>query len=300
MTDDGSGSREQRNSIFGGNGPTPGAALPPGVAVSAVEQLRRDFGIELPATAVPLPSSGRVYSKDHPFSGVDAVEIRGMTAREEDILTNPALLKRGTVISELIRSCLVEDRVDPSSLLNGDRNALVVAIRVTGYGPEYDAEIECSECSTKTNQSFNLIEMPIRRLEIEPVSEGQNVFEYVLPFSKKRVKFKFLTGRDEEEIATTQERQRKLATVSGAVGSAAVTTQLLHSIISIEGVTDRQKIAGFVRTVMPARDSLALRTYIKQNEPGILMKQDVTCGHCGRAEEVSMPMGIKFLWPNAG
>jgi hypothetical protein len=293
---DESGSREQRNSIFGGTA----SALNGVPSISAVEQLRQDFGLELPASVVPLPSSGRAYPKDHPFSGFDAVEIRGMTAREEDILTNQALLKRGTVISELIRSCLVDNRADPSSLLNGDRNALVVAIRVTGYGPEYDAEIECSECSAKTSQTFNLVEMPIRRLMIEPVADGQNLFEYVLPFSKKTIRFKFLTGRDEEEIAATQEKQRKLALTSGATGAATVTTSLLYSIVSVEGVTDRQKIAGFVRNMMPARDSLALRTYIKENEPGILMKQDVTCGQCGRTEEVSMPMGVKFLWPHAG
>lgn len=293
--------REQRNAIFGGAAGPGGShmGVPPGHAVSAIDQLRHDFGLELPASTVPLPSSGRVYPKGHPFSGMDAVEIRGMTAREEDILTNQALLKRGIVISELIKSCLVDGRVDPSSLLNGDRNALVVAIRVTGYGQEYDAEIECSECGTKTNQTFDLAEMPIRRLMIDPVAEGQNLFEYVLPFSKKRVQFKFLTGKDEEEIVTIQDRQRKLSMATSAAGTAIVTTNLLYSIVSVDGVTDRQKITGFVRNVMPARDSLALRTYIRENEPGILMKQDVTCGNCGRTEEVSMPLGVKFLWPHA-
>jgi len=291
--------REQRNSVFGApGGPVTMPGSPP--AVSAADQLRIDFGMELPAATIPLPSSGLAYPKGHPLHGADTVEIKGMTAREEDILTNRALLKRGTVITELIRSCLVDQRIDPSTLLNGDRNALVVAIRITGYGQEYEAEIECSECGAKTSQTFDLAELPLRRLTMAPVAEGQNLFEFVLPFSKKRVKFRFLTGQDEEEITATQEKQRKLSLAAGAAGEATVTTNLLHSIVAIDNVTDRQKLAGFVRSVMPARDSLALRTFIRESEPGIVMRQEVTCGQCGRAEEVSMPMGIKFLWPHAG
>jgi hypothetical protein len=283
--------REQKNQVF---------APPPGVdprmqTTTSADKAKSDFGLEIPVEIVPLPSGGKVYPNDHALHGRDRVEIKAMTAREEDILTSRALLKKGTVISELIKSCLTDKSVNPIDLLTGDRNALMVAIRITGYGAEYDAEIECGECNTKAPQQFNLGTLPIQSLEIEPTEPGANVFEFLLPFCKKTVRFKFMTGRDEEEILATQERQKKLNLQS----DAAVTTNLLYSIVSIDGISDRAKIANFVR-MMPARDSLALRNYIKDKEPGIRMKQETVCPSCGHAEEVSMPIGVTFLWPSAG
>lgn len=295
MSDD----REQRNAVFQGAYAPPGALAAQGMpAISAVEQLRSDFGgLELPSEVVPLPSRGLAYEPGHPFANVDTVEIKGMTAREEDILTSRAFLKKGTVITELIRSCLVDRRVDPASLLAGDRNALVVAIRITGYGPEYEAEVDCTACGERTPAVFDLGQLPLRQLELRPVEDGRNLFAFMLPRSEKKVCFRFLTGKDEQEIVATAEQQRK----HGLVGAAdqVVTTNLLHSIVSIEGVTDRAKIAAFVRNGMRAGDSLALRTFIKENEPGIRMRQPVECRKCGASEEVDMPMGVKFLWPHA-
>lgn len=287
MSDD----REQRNQVFS---PTSSgdARIP---TTTAAEKVKSDFGLEIPVETIPLPSSGRTYPPQSPLHGRETVEIRAMTAREEDILTSRALLKKGTVISELIKSCLTDKSVNPVDMLTGDRNALMVAIRITGYGPDYDVEVECNECQNKAPRTFNLGELPLKRLEISPVQEGMNLFEFVLPYSKKVVRFKFLTGRDEEEILHTAEKQKKL----GLQGESSVTTNLLYSIVSIDGVEDRGKIAGFVR-MMPARDSLALRNYIRDNEPGITMKQDVTCPSCGHSEEVSMPIGVSFLWPSAG
>jgi hypothetical protein len=284
--------REQRNQVFAAGTPAVDPRIP---TTTAAAQVQKDFGLEIPVETVPLPSAGKTYPPQHPLHDCETVEIKAMTAREEDILTSRALLKKGTVISELIKSCLTNKAVNPVDLLMGDRNALMVAIRITGYGPEYDAEVECNECGNKAPRSFNLGELPIKRLEISPVQEGMNLFEFVLPYTKKTVRFKFLSGRDEEEIMATSEKQKKL----GLQGEASVTTNLLYSIVSIEGVEDRAKIASFIR-MMPARDSLALRNYIRDQEPGITMRQDVTCPSCGHSEEVSMPIGVTFLWPSAG
>ena len=287
--------REQRNAIFsGGNNNAPAGIDPRMPMQSAADKLKAEFGLDIPSELVPLPSNGKVYPVDSALHNAEVVEIRPMTAREEDILTSRALLKKGTVITELIRSCLVDRSINSNELLTGDRNALMVAIRITGYGPEYNTEIECGECNTKMEHAFDLSSLPIKRLEIEPVSMGSNLFEFVLPYSKKRVKFRFLVGRDEEEIAVMSEKQKKL----GLNSESNVTTSLLHSIVSIEGIEDRSKIANFVKN-MPARDSLALRNFIKDNEPGIVMKQETTCPSCGHSEEVSMPLGVNFLWPSA-
>jgi hypothetical protein len=284
--------RETRNQVFG----QVAAGVDPRIPMTtAVDKVKAEFGLDIPVETVPLPSAGKVYPTSHPLHGKDRVDIRAMTAREEDILTSKALLKKGTVISELIKSCLTDKAINPVDMLTGDRNALMVAIRITGYGAEYDAEIECTECQTKASQQFNLGELPLRHLEIEPTELGVNMFEFKLPYSKKTVRFKFMTGRDEEEIVATQEKQKKL----GMQTDSAVTTNLLYSIVSIDGVEDRGKIAGFVR-MMPARDSLALRNYIRDNEPGIRMKQEIVCPSCGHTEEVGMPIGVTFLWPAAG
>jgi hypothetical protein len=285
--------REQRNAVFSTN--LPAGVDPRMPMMSAADKLKAEFGLDVPLESVPLPSSGKVYPQESSLYNAETVDIKAMTAREEDILTSRALLKKGTVITELIRSCLMDKTVNPNELLGGDRNALMVAIRITGYGPEYKAEIECNECGAKTPHEFDLGSLPIRRLGIEPIRDGSNLFQFQLPYSKKIVTFRFLTGRDEEEILSLGEKQKKL----GLSGESNVTTNLLHSIVSIDGVEDRSKIANFIK-LMPARDSLALRNYIKDNEPGVVMKQETTCSACGHAEEVSMPLGVNFLWPSSG
>jgi len=291
MSDD----RDTKNAVFSqGQPPVPAGVDPRMPRQTAVEKMKADFGLDIPQELVPLPSLGKVYPPDSPAHGLETIEIKAMTAREEDILTSRALLKKGTVISELIKSCIVNRAIDPLSLLSGDRNALMVAIRITGYGPDYNVELECGECGVKSPHAFDLAALPLQRLEIEPVQPGTNLFEFELPYSKKKVRFKFMTGRDEEEIMVMNEKQKKLA-----LGTESnVTTNLLYSLVSVDGVSDRAKIAAFVKN-MPARDSLALREYIKDNEPGIVMRQDTTCESCGHTEEVGMPLGVTFLWPQA-
>ena len=119
--------------------------------------MKDDFGFEIPVETVPLPSGGKCYDADHPLHGKDTVDIRAMTAREEDILTSKALIKKGTVISHLIKSCLIDKRVNPETLLAGDRNALMVALRVTGYGTEYKVEVDCPACGERSKHNFNLM-----------------------------------------------------------------------------------------------------------------------------------------------
>jgi len=286
--------RESKNAVFTQGQPLPAGVDPRMPRQTAAEKLKADFGLDVPQELVPLPSMGKVYHPESPLHGLEMIEIKAMTAKEEDILTSRALLKKGTVITELIKSCLINRSIDPLQLLSGDRNALMVAIRITGYGPEYNVELECPECGVKSPHAFDLSALPIQRLEIEPVQTGMNLFEYELPYSKKKVRFKFMTGRDEEEIMVMNEKQKKMA-----LGTESnVTTNLLYSIVSVDGITDRSKIAAFIK-MMPARDSLALREYIRINEPGIVMRQDTTCPACGHSEEVGMPLGVTFLWPQA-
>jgi len=278
-------SKTDRSALFGG-------AVPAGIQTKDV--MRDDFGFEIPVESIPLPSNGAVYPADSPLHCRETVDIRAMTAREEDILTSRALIKKGTVITELIKSCLIDKRIQVQDMIAGDRNAIMVALRITGYGAEYNVEADCPACGVRSKQEFNLGEMPIKRLEIEPVAKGQNLFEFKLPMTKKTVNFKFLSGRDEEEITTTQERAKK----QGALADNLVTTRLQYCLVSIDGKTDRSSINGFIRS-MPARDSMALRKFIEANEPGIEMKSDFDCSSCNEVNEVRVPLGASFFWPDA-
>jgi hypothetical protein len=264
----------------------------PGAPISNV--MRDDFGLDIPYETVPLPSRGLVYPVDYTLYAQETVDIRPMTAREEDILTSRALIKKGTVITHLIESCLMDKNIRANDLLAGDRNALMIALRITGYGSDYRAEVSCPECDTKSKFEFDLSELPITRLGIDPIEPGINLFEFELPYTKKKVKFKFLTGHDEEDMNRSSERRKKM----GQLADSLVTSRLSHSIVEIAEVADKSKINHFIRN-MPARDSRALRKFIDDNEPGIDMTSWFECSACGESTEMGVPLGASFFWPDA-
>lgn len=250
--------------------------------------------IQIPSAQVPLPSRGLVYPVTSPLHGKEFIDIKGMTTQEEDILMSRALIKKGTVITELIRSCLLTPGVSVNDLLAGDRNALMVAIRITGYGPEYVPVVQCPSCDQKTEYPINLSDLDIKPLELDPVEPGVNRFSFKLPVSGKVVTFRFLTGKDEEEIAAIVEAKKK----KGLAVDSVITTRLTSCVLSIDGVEDRNAIAKNI-IYLPARDSLALRKYMEQHEPGIDMRCQFECPNCGHTEEVAIPMGASFFWPNS-
>tara|TARA_B000000557_G_C20809015_1_gene459079 strand:+ start:2417 stop:3256 length:840 start_codon:yes stop_codon:yes gene_type:complete len=262
--------------------------------VKASNVMADDFGIEIPAEIVPLPSRGIIYSEESNLFGLESLEIRPMTAREEDILTSRALIKSGKVISKLIQSCLINKNIDPDDLISGDRNALMVALRITGYGSDYSSEITCPNCGHVNKKEFDLSSLKIRRLEVDPVELGENCFEVVLPVTKKSVKVRFLTGHDERDMLIQNERKKK----QGFTTETLVTDRLVRSIISVDNISDRNKIGFFVKN-MPVRDSLALRKFLDKNEPGIEMKDYLSCISCHEESEVSIPLGPTFFWPDS-
>lgn len=255
--------------------------------------MKDEFDFEIPQESVPLPSKGTIYPHEGPLHGKETIDIRPMTAREEDILTSRAYIKNGTVLTKLLKSCIINKSINPDDLISGDRNALLVSLRITGYGADYDVEVECPECSTKSKQTFDLSGLEIKRLEVDPVVQGDNLFEVVLPVTKKTVRVKFLTGHDEREMMITNDRKKK----SGMKVETAITDRLIRSIVTVNGQTDKNKINFFVRN-LPARDSLALRRFLDKHEPGIIMKSWMSCTHCHEQSEVGLPMGASFFWPD--
>ena len=255
--------------------------------------MKDDFGLDIPVEGVPLPSRGIIYPDDGILHGRDTIDIKPMTAKEEDILTSRAYIKSGTVLTKLLESCIVDKRIKPDTLISGDRNALLVSLRITGYGSEYDVEVDCPECSTKSKQTFDLAQLEIKRLEVEPVVSGENLFELKLPVTKKTVRVKFLTGADERDMMITAERRKK----SGLKIESMITDRLSRSVVSVDGITDKNKLNFFVKN-LPARDSLALRRFLDKHEPGIIMKSWMNCPHCHEQSEVGLPMGAAFFWPD--
>lgn len=256
---------------------------------------KNDFNWEVPVELVPVPSEGRVYGRETGLFGVQGLEIKAMTAREEDILSSRALIKKGTVISELVRSCLINKNVDINEMLVGDRDSLMVSIRITGYGTAYNASVSCPTCGANhKDHEFDLAELEIKRLELNPISEGVNEFEFDLPVSKKKVTFKFLTVND--DLNLTKERDRKRELFGNDYVEGTVTETLGSHIVSVDGIRDRSKISMFINK-MPALDSSKLRQFIKRHKPGLDMSARFRCEACGASDRIELPIGISFFWP---
>ena len=251
-----------------------------------------EAGYQPPAAVVPLPSLGKVYPQSSPLAGAETLQVRAMTARDEDILTSRGLLKSGKALDTLLKSCIVDKAVDVDGMLSGDRNAALIAIRITGYGQQYKVKVTCPSCEAAVEYEFDLATLPIKRLGAEPIQNGVNEFLYRLPLCKKDVTFKLLTGADERELSTLLERTKK----SGSGIDGLVTTRLLQQVISIGGERDRAKLSGIIRN-LPARDSRDIRKYADQISPGVEMKQVFTCSQCNEESEVDVPMGTEFFWP---
>jgi|LakMenEpi03Aug12_release.lakeMendotaPanAssembly.Ray.scaffolds.fasta_scaffold349760_1 hypothetical protein len=283
----------RKNQVFSGAGGDPDHAQSQSMASSmpVVNVLRDDFGYEVPVERIPLPSGGLVYPRNHPLHNVEAIDIKAMTAREEDILLSRALSKQGTTMSALISACLVDKRIDPRTLISGDRLAIVLGIRITGYGSQYKSDVSCQSCQVSSRNDFDIGQLDVKPLEIAP-SGDENLFEFVLPMTKKRVLFKFLTGQDEEDNNAIIERKQKLFPNAP---EGVVTTRLESHIVSVDGVSDKSKISKFV-SAMPAGDSRALRTYIEKNEPGVNLEVSWRCSYCGFDNRNTLPMGTLFFW----
>jgi hypothetical protein len=256
--------------------------------------MKDEFDWEVPVEVVPIPSEGKVYPEGSSLHRRDRLEIKAMTAREEDILASRALIQQGKVVTRLIESCLIDKTINVNEMLLGDRNALMISIRITGYGSLYSVDATCTHCSKPSTQDFNLSELGIKRLPIEPSSEGENLFAFKLPVTGKDVLFKFLTGADDQERSIVAERKKKL--MPGMEVEESITSKLEQQLVSVAGITDKNKINHFVKN-MPARDSRALRTYIDKNSPGIDMNLWMKCKHCSESSQVGLPIGINFFWP---
>ena len=183
--------------------------------------------------------------------------------------------------------------IDPDSLILGDRNAILIAIRITGYGAEYSAKLNCDKCNQDFDCDFTLNGLSIKSLSATPIQPNLNLFSFKLPKSGQDIQFKLLTGKDEAEMSQIKDRSKKL----GGQVEKGVTLRLFQSIVSINGETDRQKISQTINN-MVASDARALRKHVQEISPNVDMKQWVKCKNCAEEMEVEIPLGLGFFWPD--
>jgi hypothetical protein len=247
-----------------------------------------------PTELVDLPSEGRFYPENHPLHNKKEIEIKYLTAKEEDILTNTSFLKKGVAIDRLLKSIILDTRIDPDTLLVGDKGAILIAARNNGYGNIYEANITCPFCAEGFNHQFDLDE--IKPLPGSPEEAGASItnnktIKITLPKTKFELECKFLTGLDDKRLSQIQEKKKK-----HKLPETFLTDQMKLTIISINGITDGDQISKCVET-LPAVDTRWFRTVYKKSTPGMDTVFSVECPACGQTQEVDMPLRAEFFWP---
>ena len=242
---------------------------------------------KFPSEVIDLPSEGKLYTEDSPLRE-GKIEIKYMTAKEEDILTSQNLIKKGVVIEKLLDSLILTNGVRSEDLVIGDKNAVMVAVRILAYGPEYTCEVINPNTEEKLTHTFNIADCPFIKL---PKDVDENNFNFELPVSKQKVTFKLLTGKDERMINEELDKIRKL----GAQVIPELTTRLRYLITSVDGETKQNVINSFVENML-SKDSLSLRQEITKVTPDIDLSQEIDIE--GESVKVDIPMTVNFFWPD--
>lgn len=266
----------------------------PAVAAAVMQQpaAENPLNFVTPTEFVDLPSKGKLYPPGHPLHDKDTIEIKFMTAKEEDILTSKSLLKKGVAIDRMLQNLIVDKNIKLDNMLSGDKNALLVASRISGYGPSYDISVTCPSCDTKQEHSFDLSSFAHKDLsdldDLELKLTQNSTFVYTLPRSKVQVEFRLLTSGDESQLTQEMMRAKK--------EEAASTDSLKRVIVSVNSNTDRFVIKNFVDN-MPAADARLLRAAVRRTTPDIEMIGEFVCASCGHEEEMEVPLTTEFFWP---
>jgi hypothetical protein len=274
-----------------------GTAAPAVAATASPTQAESPFSWSTPTEFVELPSGGMFYGEGHPLHGKSSVEIRYMTAKDEDILTSQALIKQGIAIDRLLQNVIVDPKVKVEQLLIGDKNALIIAARITGYGADYETRATCPSCGNLEKHTFDLEQQDKEYDNAPALAEygarftEANTFILTLPTSAAEVEVKLLTGADELEISKETERKRRRN-----LGEALLTDQMRKYIVSVNGNNSPIVIVQYIHA-MPARDSRVLRKFYDAVNPTISLEQFFACGQCAYTGDMEVPLTADFFWP---
>jgi hypothetical protein len=245
--------------------------------------MEKETKFSFPTEVVELPSRGLLYPESSPLAS-GTVEMKYMTAKEEDILTNQNYLQKGIVIDKLLQSMIVS-KVNYDDLLIGDKNAILIAARILGYGKDYtftyDDEVHTVDLSLLQN----------KEMDEKVFDNKKNEFEFKLPTTGVTITFKLLTHGDEQAIEDEVKGLKKIDKNNSSEGS----TRLKYMILSVEGDTSRKVVREFVDNALLARDARSLREYIRNIQPDVDTK---IFPEGGPDEGIEIPFGLSFFWPD--
>jgi len=263
--------------------------------VQQPQQAEQPLQFITPTEFVELPTGGVFYPQGHPLHGAETIEIRHMTAKDEDILTSTALLKKGVAIDRLLQNIIVDRSIRVADLLVGDKNAIILAARISGYGADYEAAVVCPSCNSSVKFEFDLNQCPLvpNNLYEEQgvVRTENNTFIVHLDKMNLDVEVRLLSSKDEMHLIQLSEGKRKKK-----LPESPLTDQLRQIIVSVNGNVDASYIHSFIQH-MPASDSRKLRSTYQKIVPNIDMTLDFVCSACDHEGEVSVPFGTNFFWP---
>lgn len=266
----------------------------PAVAQDSTPPSTAGLSFSTPTEFIDLPSKGKYYPEEHPLHNETQMEIRYMTAKDEDTLTSKTLIRKGVAVDRFLQNVIVDKRIHLDTLVVGDKNALVVATRINGYGADYKARVTCPGCAQNFEHEFNLEEasVPNETNLVEGTKETPNgTFLVTLPLMKCEVEVRLLNGQDEKylsQLATTRKKHK--------LGETRLTEQFKLFIVAVNGNTDKHTISQLVDN-MPARDSRHLRYVYAQAVPNIDLTQEVLCELCGAEALLEVPFSTEFFWP---
>mgnify|MGYP003637825809 FL=1 len=271
------------------NAPLPDTTSP----LSTTGPQDETFSFVVPTEFVDLPSQGKFYGEGHPLHGKTSIEIKHMTAKEEDILTSESLLRKGIAIERLLQSLVVDKSINLADLLVGDKNALIVGARITGYGPSYMTKVGCPACKETQEVDFDLNNLTVRNSSVPAGVErtSENTFFVTLPQSKVQVELGLMTGREERSFVEMNTRKRKKN-----LQESTATDLLKLLILSVNGSEEPQTINQFIG-VMPIGDSRYVRDVYEQISPDVDLNHDFRCLNCDHEGRVGVPLNVDFFWP---
>lgn len=247
--------------------------------------------LQYPTEVISLPSQGKVYPESNPLSSGE-IEIKYMTAKEEEILASQNLIKKGVVLDKLFESIIVDKKINPNDIIIGDKNAIMLATRILGYGSDYQIEIT-DDLDEKSKVTVDLAQIQTKEVDFELLNTD-NKFTFTTPVGGNVLEFKLLTHGDEQKIDADVKAMQRL-NKDGA--SSELTTRYRYMILSVDGKNDTQTINNFVNNRFLTRDTKAFREYVKSISPDVNMEFEYEDPQTGEKEVRPIPMGVNFFWP---
>jgi hypothetical protein len=259
----------------------------------ALQQDNPGFAFVVPTEFVELPSHGKYYGEGHPLHDEESIEIKQMTAKEEDILTSRTLLKKGVALDRVLQSLIVDKDINAHTLLVGDRNAIIIAARSSAYGNMYETQVTCPSCQTTQDYAFDLNEMEIYTgvdLDASEITANEDgTFDVTLPRTTIVATFRLLSGVDEKTLL-------QASTARKGAYEKTVTAQLSKIVVGVNGVRTQEAV-DFLVQYLPSIDSRYLRRAYKTAAPNIDLTQYFECGECDYEADMEVPLTADFFWP---